>query len=112
MMGYFGDQAVIVVGDRTVDGRDAIFEFFGGAKATIATKERSKHVVTNTLVTEDGDELVTTSYFQVLRSWGIANWGRYNDRLARRDGRLQIIRREVVVDGQIARPTQPAESPA
>jgi 3-phenylpropionate/cinnamic acid dioxygenase small subunit len=112
MMQHFAEQAVLVVGDRRVEGRDAIFEFFGGAAATIVEKERTKHVITNTLVAEEGDDLVTTSYFQVLRSWGIANWGRYHDRLARRDGRLQIIQRQVEVDGQIARPTPPAATSA
>jgi len=112
MMQHFADSAVLVVGERRVEGRDAIFEFFGGAAATIAAKERTKHVITNTLVTEEGDDLVTTSYFQVLRSWGIANWGRYHDRLARADGRLQITQREVVVDGQIARPAPPSTTPA
>lgn len=107
MMGHFGESAVLEVGDRRVEGRDAIFEFFGGGTARPATAERTKHVITNTLVVPDGDELVATSYFQVLRSWGVANWGRYEDRLAGGDGAWKIVRRAVLVDGQVPRPSSP-----
>ena len=71
------------------------FEFFGGANAKPAEKERSKHVVTNTLVDADGDALVTTSYFQVLRSWGVANWGRYVDRFVADGDEWRIAHRSV-----------------
>jgi ketosteroid isomerase-like protein len=105
---HFTDDAVLEAGGRTVEGRDAIFEFFGGPNAAPTETERTKHVVTNTLVDAEGDSLVTTSYWHVLRSWGIANWGRYVDRLVQRDGRWQIAHRTVLVDGNLPRPA-PAE---
>lgn len=103
----FGEDAVLDAGGRTVEGRQAIFEFFGGAKAAPTDKERTKHVITNTLVDPDGDALVTTSYWQVLRSWGVANWGRYIDRLERNGDRWHIVHRSVLVDGNIPRPEAP-----
>jgi 3-phenylpropionate/cinnamic acid dioxygenase small subunit len=112
MMGNFAEDAVLEVGDRTVTGRDSIFEFFGGGSSSDAATERTKHVVTNTIVAAEAGELLVTSYFQVLRSWGIANWGRYEDRMAAADGTWQIVRRKVVVDGQVARPPRPADSAA
>jgi hypothetical protein len=42
-----------------------------------------------------------------LRSWGLANWGRYVDRLAESAGAWKIVHRTVLVDGNIARPEQP-----
>jgi hypothetical protein len=71
---------------------------------------RTKHVVSNTVVSFDGDDIVATSYFQVLRSWGLANWGRYDDRLADSGGGWQIVHRRVTVDGQVARPTPSADT--
>ncbi|HEY7105936.1 MAG TPA: nuclear transport factor 2 family protein [Acidimicrobiia bacterium] len=110
MMENFTADAVLDVGGRETEGRDAIFEFFGGEKATPTENERTKHVLTNTLVDDDGDALVTTSYFTVLRSWGIANWGRYVDRLVADGGSWKIARRTVVVDGNIPRPETPPAS--
>ncbi len=104
----YTDDAVLEAGGRTAEGRDALFEFFGGPNATPSESERTKHVITNTLVEEDGDGLVTTSYWQVLRSWGLANWGRYVDHFRRTDGRWKIARRTVLVDGNIPRPEKPA----
>jgi hypothetical protein len=112
MMSYFSEAAVLEVGDSTVEGRDAIFQFFGGGSATEAKAERTKHVVTNTIVEPADDELVATSYFQVLRSWGVATWGRYEDRVAIAGGTGQIVRRKVLVDGQASRPAPPADSAA
>jgi ketosteroid isomerase-like protein len=109
LVANFSDDAVLDAGGRTVEGRDAIFEFFGGANAKPTEDERSKHVVTNTLVDTDGDALVTTSYWQVLRSWGVANWGRYVDRFASDGDEWRIARRSVLVDGNIPRPPRPQE---
>ena len=105
MMSHFSDDAVLEVGDRTVTGRDAIFTFFGGDKASPGDRERTKHIVTNTVVSGEGDELALTSYWQVLRSWGVANWGRYEDRLARIGGSRKIVNRRVESEGQVARPS-------
>ena len=107
MVENFSEDAVLDVGERTTEGRDAIFEFFGGATAVPSENERSKHVVTNTTIDADGDALVATTYFQVLRSWGLANWGRYVDRLAESGGTWKIVHRTVVVDGNVARPERP-----
>jgi uncharacterized protein (TIGR02246 family) len=109
LMANFSDDAVLVAGGRTVEGRDAIFEFFGGANAKPTEDERSKHVVTNTLVDTEGDALVTTSYWQVLRSWGVANWGRYVDRFVVDGDDWRIAHRSVLVDGNIPRPPRPPE---
>jgi hypothetical protein len=65
----FAEGAVLEAGGRTVEGRQAVFEFFGGSATAPADRERTKHVVTNTLVDADGEALVATSYWQVLRSW-------------------------------------------
>jgi ketosteroid isomerase-like protein len=108
LVANFSHDAVLDAGGRTVEGRDALFEFFGGANAKPTEKERSKHVVTNTLVDTDGDALVTNSYFQVLRSWGVANWGRYVDRFVADGDEWRIAHRSVQVDGNIARPPAPA----
>jgi hypothetical protein len=107
----FTDNAVLEAGGRTVAGRDALFEFFGGARAPVAPdNERSKHVVTNTLLEPGADagQVASTSYFQVLRSWGVANWGRYVDRMVREGDRWRIAHRTVFVDGNIPRPGPPA----
>ena len=109
LVANFSDDAVLDAGGRTVEGREAIFEFFGGAKAQPTENERSKHVVTNTLVDSDGDALVTTSYWQVLRSWGVANWGRYVDRFVADGDDWRIAHRSVLVDGNIPRPPAPPE---
>jgi ketosteroid isomerase-like protein len=106
----FADDAVLEAGGRTVQGRSALLEFFGGGRAAPPTdRERTKHVVTNTLLDTGGDTdpVVATSYFQVLRSWGVANWGRYVDRLVREDDKWRIAHRTVFVDGNIPRPETP-----
>jgi ketosteroid isomerase-like protein len=106
----FRDDAVLEAGGRTVEGRPALLEFFGGGRAAAPTdRERTKHVVTNTLLDTDadGDPVVATSYFQVLRSWGVANWGRYVDRMVRDGDRWRIAHRAVFVDGNIPRPESP-----
>ena len=107
LVGHFDEAATLEVGDRTVAGREAIFEFFGGGPTSKADTERTKHVITNTIVSTDSDQLTTVSYFQVLRSWGLANWGRYEDRLTNVDGTWKISYRKVIVDGQIPRPAPP-----
>jgi 3-phenylpropionate/cinnamic acid dioxygenase small subunit len=108
MVENFSEDAVLDVGGGgTTEGRDAIFEFFGGGAAVPSEKERTKHVVTNTTLEDDGHALVATSYFQVLRSWGLANWGRYVDRLAESGGTWRIAHRTVVVDGNVPRPERP-----
>ncbi len=107
LVANFSDDAVLDAGGRTVQGREALFEFFGGANAKPTENERSKHVLTNTLVDADGDALVTTSYFQVLRSWGLATWGRYVDRFVGDGGEWRIAHRSVHVDGNIPRPPAP-----
>jgi ketosteroid isomerase-like protein len=109
LVANFTQDAVMEAGGRRVEGQKALFEFFGGANAAPSETERTKHVVTNTLVEADGDALVTTSYWQVLRSWGPANWGRYLDRLVREDGEWRIAQRTVVVDGNIPRPAPPEQ---
>jgi 3-phenylpropionate/cinnamic acid dioxygenase small subunit len=111
MMSHFSESAVLEVGERRVEGRDAIFEFFGGGgQGGAPASERTKHVITNSLIdaAPEGEGLAATSYFQVLRSWGVANWGRYEDRLAEVDGSWKIVHRRVVVDGQVPRPERPA----
>ena len=108
MVENFSEDAVLDVGGRITEGRDAIFEFFGGSSTAVPSEtERTKHVVTNTTLDADGDTLVATSYFQVVRSWGLANWGRYLDRLAESAGTWKIVHRTVVVDGNIPRPERP-----
>lgn len=98
------DDAQLVVGDRTITGRHAIFEFFGGPGATLAERERSKHVITNVLVDKTNDGYRTTAYFQVLRSWGLASWGRYVDDFVDGDNGWIVLRREVIPDGNLDRP--------
>jgi len=107
LVANFTDDVVMEAGGRRVEGRDALFEFFGGANAAPVETERTKHVVTNTMVDADGDALVTTSYWQVLRSWGPATWGRYLDRLVVHDGQWRIAQRTVLVDGNVPRPAAP-----
>ncbi len=104
ILANYTDDGVLDAGGRTAEGRDALFEFFGGAAAKPTDNERSKHVITNTLLEQDGDAIVSTSYWQVLRSWGIANWGRYVDRFVDDGGAWKISRRTVFVDGNIPRP--------
>jgi ketosteroid isomerase-like protein len=107
MVENFSEDAVLDVGGQTTSGRDAIFEFFGGAAAAPSEKERTKHVVTNTTLDADGDAVVPTSYFQVLRSWGLATWGRYVDRLDESAGAWRIVHRTVLVEGNVPRPERP-----
>jgi ketosteroid isomerase-like protein len=108
LVANFSEDAALDVGGRTVEGREAIFEFFGGSNAVPSETERTKHVLTNTLLDADGDALVATSYWQVLRSWGVANWGRYVDRLVLDGDTWRIVHRSVLVDGNVPRPQAPA----
>lgn len=109
IVSQFAEDGVMEAGDHRAVGREALLQFFGGGGApSESPTERTKHVVTNTVVSADADELLATSYFQVLRSWGVANWGRYEDRLANRLGSWQIVHRKVFVDGQVPRPERPA----
>jgi ketosteroid isomerase-like protein len=104
----FTDDGALEAGGRSVEGRAALLKFFGGGGQAAPTEtERSKHIVTNTLLEMDGDVVVSTSYFQVMRSWGVANWGRYVDRVVRDGDRWRIKQRSVVVDGNIPRPPKP-----
>ena len=82
--------------------RKTVLTYEGGSPFT-------KHVVTNTLLEAGTDpgSVVSTSYFQVLRSWGVANWGRYVDRMAQEGDRWRIAHRSVFVDGNIPRPEAP-----
>ncbi len=105
LVDHFTADAVLAVGGRRVQGREAIREFFGGTTAMPAEGERTKHVVTNTLVDTDGDAFVATSYWQLLRHWGLANWGRYIDRIVRDGDTWRIAHRSVLVDGQLGRPS-------
>ena len=107
MTSYFDDAAVMEVGDRTVSGRAELLRYFGGGGSSTPRTDRTKHVITNTVIAPSGDELMATSYFQVLRSWGLATWGRYEDRLAAVDGTWKVMQRRVHVDGQISRPERP-----
>ena len=102
MMASFAEHAVLDLGARQVRGRDAIAEYFSGGKPPDGDRERTKHVISNVLVEVDagGERASSTSYFQVLRSFGLAVWGRYHDRFERTDGRWLIVERRVVSDGQ------------
>jgi ketosteroid isomerase-like protein len=104
----FSEDAVFEAGGRTATGRNAIFEFLGGGRVAPSTDERTKHVVTNTLLEADGDAVVATSYWQVLRSWGLANWGRYVDRFVRDDDQWRIVHRAAISDGNVHRPQSPS----
>jgi ketosteroid isomerase-like protein len=112
MVRHFSDNAVLVVGERVVEGRQGIFEFFGGGSTNTAATERTKHVVTNIVLASSDIGVAATSYFQVLRSWGLANWGRYEDHFANLGGTWQIVHRHVIVDGHLARPAPPADAAA
>jgi hypothetical protein len=106
----FRDDAVLEAGGRSVQGRPALLEFFGGGRpAPPNDRERTKHVVTNTLLDPgtDANSVMATSYFQVLRSWGVATWGRYVDRIVREGHEWRIAHRTVFVDGNIPRPETP-----
>ena len=43
----------------------------------------------------------------MLRSWGVATWGRYVDRIVREGDQWRIAHRTVFVDGNIPRPQTP-----
>lgn len=105
LVAQFTEDAVLETPGGKVVGRPALSEYFGGAKSGgREDRERTKHVVTNALVSADGDDVVVTSYFQVLRSWGLAAWGRYEDHIRKTDGGWRIAHRRISADGHVPRP--------
>ncbi|MGE0881139.1 MAG: hypothetical protein AB7L13_08295 [Acidimicrobiia bacterium] len=61
-------------------------------------------MITNVLVDKTNEGYRTTSYFQVLRSWGLASWGRYVDDFVDGETGWIVLRREVIPDGNADRP--------
>lgn len=103
----FAEDATLEAGDQPpVQGRTAIRAVFAAAGARIAATASPpliRHHVTTIVIDLAGpDAAAATSYFLAVTERGPDHWGRYQDRLARRDGRWLIQHRRVRMDGRAA----------
>ena len=104
LLALFADDATLEAGDRPpARGRDAIRAFFVGTGERLAagtTRPLIRHHVSNVVVTLDGPDAATAeSYFLAVTERGPDHWGRYRDRLVRRDGRWLFAYRRARADG-------------
>jgi SnoaL-like domain len=103
LVGLFDEDGVVDVGARVAKGREELTQFFGPGRPPKDGRQRTKHVITNILVTEESPERAALlSYFQVLTRNGLTSWGRYIDQVVRNpEGEWRIARRVVAVDGPV-----------
>jgi ketosteroid isomerase-like protein len=104
LVALFTDDATLEAGDRPpARGREAIRAFFVGTGARLAAgtaRPLVRHHVSNVLVTIGGPDAASAeSYFLAVTERGPDHWGRYRDRLVRRDGRWLFAQRRARADG-------------
>jgi ketosteroid isomerase-like protein len=101
----FTDDAVLEAGDLPpARGRAAIRSLFadtGGRLAAGGAPALIRHHVTSVQVDVLGpDDAEAASYFQALTAGGLDHWGRYRDRVVRRDAIWRLAYRAVRIDGR------------
>lgn len=96
----FTEDARLVFGQQTTDGRAAIKAYMEGVQPPAA---RGKHITGNTLIDVDGNTAAaTTDYLFVRPSAGgleLIAAGRYHDQLVRYGGRWQFSQRAITMLG-------------
>ncbi len=100
----FAEDGTLEAGDRPpARGRAAIRAFFMDTAARLAgasTRRLIRHHVSNLVIEVSGPESASAeSYFLALAEGGVDHWGRYRDRLVRRDGRWLFQHRLARADG-------------
>jgi hypothetical protein len=101
----FAEDATLEVGDgRTATGRAAIRALFARTGERLAAGGRRpliRHHLSSVAISAEGPETATAeSYFLALGEHGLDHWGRYRDRLVRREGCWVFAERRVRVDGR------------
>jgi len=100
----FTEDARLVFGEQTTEGRTAIKTYMEGLQPPAA---RGKHITANTLVDVDGSTATaTTDYLFVRASTGglvLIAAGRYHDQLVRDGSRWQFRQRAITTLGLPAR---------
>ncbi|HJQ82688.1 MAG TPA: nuclear transport factor 2 family protein [Candidatus Binatia bacterium] len=107
LLELFAEDATLEAGDAPpAHGRAAIRAFFtatGERLAAATARPMIRHHVSSVLVTmETPDAATADSYFLAVTERGPDHWGRYRDRLVRREGRWVFQHRRVRVDGRAA----------
>lgn len=104
MVGCFApDGELVVVGDDTHRGSDALRAFFSRVADTAPGFTYLRHCVTNLLIdVDDRQHATAASYFQVITDIGLDHWGRYRDRLVPVDDQWLLATRSVKTDGYAA----------
>ena len=107
VLALFAPDAVMVLDDETLEGRDAIAALFERTRRRVVasgTPDRGAHLrhftATHQIDVLDVDRAVGRCYFQVLMAHGLDHWGRYIDEYVRADGRWLFASRRVTVDGR------------
>jgi len=100
----FAEDGTLEAGDRPpARGRAAIRAFFTDTAARLAsasTRRLIRHHVSNLVIEVSGPESASAeSYFLALAEGGVDHWGRYRDRLVRREGRWLFQHRRARADG-------------
>jgi len=101
----FAEDAMLEIGDGgAATGRAAIRALFARTGERLAAGGRRpfiRHHLSSIAVSVEGLETATAeSYFLALGERGLDHWGRYRDRLVRREGCWLIAERRVRVDGR------------
>jgi len=97
----FADSGVLDAGGLRVEGREALEEFAGGLPKRFRSP---RHITTNLLITGDGDHAELKAYVQMFTLAGdparpeLVTSGRYEDDLAKVDGRWVFVRRVFTSD--------------
>jgi hypothetical protein len=91
------------VAAEPIIGADAIRAFYADQVVTYDGDPRTRHVISNHVITLDGDEAHGRCYFTVLMKppgepYQIVVGGQYRDRFVRRDGAWRFAAKAIQVD--------------
>jgi len=105
MVALFAEDGVMdVEGRAPLRGRAAILAFLTETRQSLrdtTTRPFIRHHVNSVQVEVEGEDGArAASYFFAITERGPDHWGRYRDRLVRRDGRWLFAERKVRVDGR------------
>lgn len=103
----FAREAVMVLPERTLEGRAEIDAMFREVKEQVeltvpADGQQHLRHFTSTLQidVELPNRARSRCYFQVLMTHGLDHWGRYIDEFTRQEGTWLFARREALLDGR------------
>jgi uncharacterized protein (TIGR02246 family) len=100
----FTADAVLKVPGRTLQGREAIRDFFSevaGGTGRKPIRVLRHFVATHQIDLEAEDAATGRCYYQVLTEHGLDHWGRYLDRYERTQGGWRFAEREATVDAAV-----------